>query len=217
MNQKYYVKNSILVLIITLLLTFHYQKTYSLEESSIVEPTIKLEYTTNQKLLETRILKFIDTIDDTLIPLYEYQEDINLNDNYQFLTNFALSFISNHLVNYQEDIITGIPYQYTDDSGNKYTTNKYIPLDLIYEITYSIFQRRYYHISSSSFQLIDNQLPLIADSHSIEMHLEKITKITINENQLFATVKYQEVDIYYQYEFEMTDNHLTIKNLNIEV
>lgn len=218
MKRKYYILNSLLILVITLLLTITNQETYSLEETQMPsKPYLNLQYTKDESLLEDRIFSFINQVDDVIIPLYEYHDELNLNDHYQFLTNFALHFVSKNISNYQDSIIFGEPYQYFNEAGNTATTNYYVPLDLIYEITHSVFNRRYYHITSSNFKIINNHLPLVIDNPSIEMNLEKIINISKKDNLLLATVKYYEVDINYQYEFEITDNRLTIRNLNIEV
>jgi len=209
----------LLTLIVTLLFVSQNKPSYSLEEEPpIIEKlNLDLEYTTDKNKLMNDIHKFIDTIDDTLIPIYEYVEEINLNDNYQLLTRFSLNFILNNQKYYKKDIINGDSYQGIDIYGNKYTTNKYVSLNLIYNITYSIFNRRYYHITNQELTIENSLVPLIGENYPIEMNIEKILNITKKENNLLVNVKYKEFDFYYQYEFEINNQKITLKNLNIEV
>jgi len=217
--MKYYNSLFTLILLVTLLFISQNKPSYSLKENSLLmnSVTLDLEYTMDKAKLQTNIYTFIDQIDDTLIPLYEYQDELNLNDNYQLLTNFALNFISNNLNYYQQKLISGEIYEFTDEFGNESSTNQYVPLDLIYEITSSIFNRKYYYITNKNLTINNNQVPFLAKTHPIEMNIEKIINITPKDSSVFVKVKYQEMDVYYQYEFELTGNKLTIKNLNIEV
>jgi len=209
MNKKYLSSILVLLLVVTVLFTSQNKPSYSLEETSPISQSanLDLEYTTNETILKNNLYNFINLIDDTLIPLYEYNDGLSLNDNYPFMTNFALNFISNNLNYYQSKVIT--------DNSTK--ASRYVPLELIYEITASVFNRRYYHITNQQLTITNGYVSLITESYPIEMNLTTIDNITKNNNQLLVTVKYDEMDFSYQYEFIITDNKLSLKNLNIEV
>lgn len=216
MNKKYLSGILTLILIITILFTSQNKPSYSLEETSEISKIINLdlEYTTNETILKNNLYNYINEIDDTLIPIYEYNDDLSLNDNYRFMTTFAINFISNHLDYYQSKLITGAFYQVPNSNSQN---NKYVPLSLIYEITSSIFDRRYYHITNPELTIINDSIPLITESYPIEMNLTTIKSISKTDNQLLVNVKYQEMDFSYQYEFLIKNNKLTLKNLFIEV
>lgn len=219
MNKKSLTSILTILLIVAILFTSQNKPSYSLEENSPIQKIINLnlEYTNNETILKNNLYNFINEIDDTLIPLYEYNEDLSLNDNYQFMTTFALNFISNHLDYYQNRLISKNVNQPSADSDNITATTKYVPIDLIYEITSLVFNRRYYHITNPELTVTDNAIPLLVESYPIEMNLDNIINISKNNNTLLVNVKYQEMDFYYQYEFLITNKQLTLKNLNIEV
>lgn len=216
MNKKYFVGILTLLLIVTVLFTSQNKSSYSLEENSPISKIINLdlEYTTNETILKNNLFNFINEIDDTLIPIYEYTDDLSLDNNYHFMTTFAINFISNHLDYYESKLITGSSYQVPNSNTQN---NKYIPISLIYEITSSIFNRRYYHITNQEISIVNDSIPLNTESYPIEMNLSSIETITKNNNQLLVNVKYQEMDFSYQYEFLINNNKLILKNLFIEV
>lgn len=207
MNKKNISSILTLLLIVITLFVSQNKTSYSLEEDSPISQSINLdlEYTTNETILKNDLYNFINLIDNTLIPLYEYNDDLSLNDNYQFMTNFALNFISNNLTYYQSQIITNS------------SSEKYVPIDLIYKITNSVFNRRYYHITNPNLTIKNDNILLNTENYPIEMQLANINKLTKNDNQLLVTVKYLEMDFLYQYEFLITNNKLSLKNINIEV
>lgn len=90
------------------------------------------------------LYNYIDIVDDSLIVNSSFNISDKLNENYDFLTNFAISFILNNEEYY--DIKFGDEYVYRDLYGNEFRTNKYINIDKIYEITNQVFGVKYYYI-----------------------------------------------------------------------
>lgn len=115
-----------------------------LEENNTNNIDLVLE--DNDKIDDFRIelLNYIDLVDNRLIPNASFSLSNKLNENYDFMTKFAISFILDNKEYY--DIINGEVCKYTDEYKNVYETSEYIKLDKIYEITGNVFGVEYYYI-----------------------------------------------------------------------
>ena len=58
---------------------------------------------------------YIDLIDNSLFAMSSFSMSDTLNENYDFLIDFAISFILNNEEQYKDDIIVGEEYVYIDD------------------------------------------------------------------------------------------------------
>ena len=138
-----------------------------------------------------------------------------LNDNYDFLTIFAINFILNNEKYYKNDIVLGDYYTY-NDGYNTYTTNKYINIDIIYDITYNILGKNNYYIINDYLTIENNLLPLLLiKDYQFFMDIEEIIDIVKFSNNYEVSVKYKNMDLIYKYIFEEENNQLIIKNIEV--
>ena len=137
-----------------------------------------------------------------------------MNENYDFLTKFAISFILDNSEYY--DIVIGEEYVYYDDYGNEYKTNKYIDVDKIYEITNSVFGVEYYHILNKYLEINNDMLPLlILEEREFNSKIDSILEIKKYDNYIDVIVRYLDNNLDYVYKLEYIDNRLYISDLSI--
>ena len=122
-------------------------------DSNDLKLNIIFNYSPDNKELKDNALNFIDSIDDSIFETFKYDNYSTLNRNYEFLTDFAISFILKNEDFYQNDIKELEEFQYVTDYEKKYNTNKYISLDILYDITDKIFGIRDYTITNKYLNL----------------------------------------------------------------
>lgn len=219
MKSKYIIVIGTILLIVTFVL----KNSYALNEEELNNLNtlnqnnldITLEYTENEIELNDNIYNFINLIDDSLIPTATFNMSDSLNNNYDFLTIFAINFILNNEQYYKDEIIIGQEYTY-NDGYNNYTTNKYINLDTIYDITYNILGKNNYYIINDYLKIENNLVPLLLlKEYNFFMELEKIEDIVKFSNNYEVSVKYKDIDLIYKYIFENIDNRLILSNIEI--
>lgn len=219
MKSKYIIVIGTILLIVTFVL----KNSYALNEEELNNLNtlnqnnldITLEYTENEIELNDNIYNFINLIDDSLIPTATFNMSDSLNNNYDFLTIFAINFILNNEQYYKDEIIIGQEYTY-NDGYNNYTTNKYINLDTIYDITYNILGKNNYYIINDYLKIENNLVPLLLlKEYNFFMELEKIEDIVKFSNNYEVSVKYKDIDLIYKYIFENIDNKLILSNIEI--
>lgn len=210
----------IMVFFITIfLIAFLLNKSYALDENTIEELINNDEISLDIKLDNINdteeVYNFINLIDDSLIPTTTYNMSEQLNNNYDFLTVFAINFILNNEEYYKKDIVIGEDYIY-DDGFNKYVTNKYIHINKIYDITYNILGKNNYYIINEHLKVENNLIPLLlTDNYPFMMEIEKIIDITKFSNNYEVLVKYKNIDLMYKYFFEQKDNIYIINNVEV--
>lgn len=218
-------KSKYIIVIVTILLivTFVLKNSYALNEEELNNLDtlnqnnldITLEYTENETELNNNIYNHINLIDNSLIPTATFNMADKLTDNYDFLTIFAINFILNNEQYYKDEIVIGSEYTY-DDGYNTYTTNKYINLDTIYDITYNILGKNNYYIINDYLKVENNLVPLLLlKNYNFFMELEKIEDIVKFSNNYEVSVKYKDIDLIYKYIFENIDNRLILSNIEI--
>ena len=114
----------IIILIIGILstITLISSNTKALPVSSEIDFTKKITYYEDEDLLVQNIKEFIAQNDDILIALSSYEDGEALSDNYDYMTNIAINYISDNKDNYQDKI-----------------EDNMIDIKYIYEITYNFF------------------------------------------------------------------------------
>ena len=156
--------------------------------------------------------KFIDLIDDSLIPTASFNMSDVLNDNYDFLSVFAINFILNNEEYYKNDIVYGENYVY-DSYGYKCETNKYIDINKIYDITYNILGKKDYYIVNDYLKIENNLVPLLLlNNYSFMMEIDSIVDIVKFSEKYEVIVKYKDIDITYKYIFEKLNDNYIINN-----
>lgn len=190
--------------------------TYAINEeeySNIININLELKNNNNYELLKEEIYNYIDLIDNTLIPLVTTD---NLNNNYEFMTNFAVNFILDNYDYYKSKIEILDNYTYTNDYNNTYNTNNYIDVSYIYDITYKLFNKRDYLITNEYFSIIDNKVSLIRlNDYNFKMEIDKILNINNEDNNLVVEVKYKNIDLIYKYIFIINEDKLILNELSI--
>ena len=207
--------SSLIITIVVFLFVSLFRSSYAKEED-INNISFELYDNENIEILEDNIRYFIDLVDKDIILNSSYNFSSNLNENYDFLTKFAISFVLNNESYF--DITYGDNYNYIDDYGIQYVSNKYINIQDIYNVTNKIFGINYYYITDDNL-IIDNDMVLLVDfdKKDMEMILEDIINIDVSDNYYDVYVKYMNNDLVYVYRFEKAlNNRLYISNLNIE-
>lgn len=178
--------------------------------------TISLDLYNNndQNSFKNELYNYIDIIDDSLISNSSFVMSDKLSENYDFLTKFAISFILDNDEYY--DITLMDEYVYTDMYGNEFSTNKYIDIDKIYEITDSVFGVGYYYILNDYIDINNDMVSLLElDNREFDVEIEKIVNIDRYDKYVDVVVKYMDNELEYVYRFEYIDNRLFVSDLII--
>lgn len=184
--------------------------------ADIEEDMIKIDLynNINKDILSNDIKNFIDLVDNDIIINSSYNMSNTLNQNYDFLTRFVSSFVLNNSEYF--NIKTGDNYKYIDDYGREYTTDKYIDIDLFYDITKRIFGVEYFYILDDGLVIEDKVLLVDMEEDNFNMEIDTINKIDSYNNYYLVYVRYSDMDIDYIYRFDiLSDNRLVINNLSI--
>lgn len=199
-----------------MLLTFFVGSSFALDEETIDsletignnESNISLNDINNKE----EVYRFIDLIDDSLIPTASFNMSDKLNDNYDFLTIFAINFILNNEEYYKNDIVYGESYVYSNDVNIK--TNKYINIDKLYDVTYNILGKKDYYIVNNYLKVENDFIPLLlVDSYPFIMEIDNVDDVVKFSNNYEVLVKYKDMDMTYKYIFEKNDNGYYISNI----
>lgn len=210
------IKYMIIFVVFGLILTFCINNSFALDEEMIEKlnnvETENLNITLENIEDTEEVYKFIDLIDNSLIPTATFDMSDTLNDNYDFLTIFAINFILNNEEYYKDNIIQKENYIYNDT----YITNKYIDINNIYDITYNILGKKNYYIINEYLEVENNLIPLLLiEEYSFMMELDKIENIVKFANNYEVSVKYKNIDLTYKYIFEKMDNIYIINNIQV--
>lgn len=207
MKKKYIIVFIILLLGIILKIV---NKSYAYETQSINEEKINLTIMFSDNL-ENDLYKYIDFIDNSLIPTANFTYSSQLIDNYEFFTIFAIKLILANPDYFKDEIYTLDMVKY-----NNFETNKYVDIETIYNITNSIFGKKDYIILNDYLKNYDRKIPLLLDDdYNCDMEIEKILDIEEENNLINVSVKYKNLDIIYIYEFINNNNQLLLKNLKV--
>ena len=190
----------------------------SFANDNVVEDNfnINLEYNEDRNILKNDLFNYIDLIDNSLFAMSSFNMSDTLNENYDFLMDFAISFILNNEEIYKDDIVLGDEYVYIDDFGNKYSTNKYVNIELIYEITNSIFGKRDYVVINNYLDIKNDLVPLLLIKDNVSfMDIDNIIDVYLFGNKYNVYVKYKDIDLEYTYVFDKMDERLILNNILI--
>ena len=161
---------------------------------------------------EKELYNYIDIVDDSLIVNSSFNISDKLNENYDFLTSFAISFILDNEEYY--DILVEDEYVYRDLYGNEFTTNKYINVDKIYEITEQVFGVEYYYILNDYINIDGDMIPLLRlEKRDFDVVIDDILNIDRYDEYIDVIVRYVDNELEYVYRFEYMDNRLVIGDL----
>lgn len=178
---------------------------------------LNLEYNEDKNIFKNDLYNYIDLIDNSLFAMSSFSMSDTLNENYDFLIDFAISFILNNEEQYKDDIIVGEEYVYIDDFGNKYTSNRYVNIELIYDITNSIFGKRDYVVINEQINVSNNLIPLLLIKDNVSfMDISEISDYSLFGNKYNVYVKYRDIDLEYIYVFDNIDGRLILNNVLVE-
>ena len=209
----------IVFLSIPVIVFITHKKTYGFKPETEEKQTInlRLNYDNNKDTLTNNIFEFINLIDNSLFSsMNNNKYDFNLNENYEFMTDFAINFILNNKNYYSSNIKQLDTFKYEID-GNIYETNEYVDEDIIYDITNSIFNVKNYYITNDYLKVINNEDSLIDFNNKVDMEIEKINEINIIDNSIFVEVSYNNINYFYIYEFNIENNQLFLVNIDVGV
>jgi len=207
-------KNKVIIILGVLIIFLFVVKNSFANPVDEEEFSLLLQNNSDVEILKRDIFNYIDLVDDNIIPNSSYVMSNKLNENYDFLTKFAISFILDNDKYF--DIVSLDNYVYKDEYGREFRTDKYIDINTIYEITYQVFGVSYYYILNDYLKIENDLVPLIQiDEYDFNMELDKIIDIDILDNYYDVTVKYKDIDLDYIYRFELLDNRLIINNLSV--
>ena len=178
-----------IIIIIVSLCSIIIKNTFAIEETKLYQNTQVIENNTNGEILYNNIYNFISRNDDILISLATYEESIILNENYDFLLNFAINYIIDNKEYYKEKIV-----------------NKQINKEEIYKITNNIFGVSYFYINDKK------EIKLEKDERRFNLKIEKID-YEKKEDTLYVNVKYD--NIAYKYTLEEKKDRYIIKNIEV--
>lgn len=189
----------IIILIIGILstITLISSNTKALPVSSEIDFTKKITYYEDEDLLVQNIKEFIAQNDDILIALSSYEDGEVLSDNYDYMTNIAINYISDNKDNYQDKI-----------------EDNMIDIKYIYEITYNFFGKKNYYIKDQ----IDNKIPLIKINKRFKMNLDSIKIKIIKNNNIEAYTRYilGKETMNYKYIFKIENNEIYLENIEVD-
>lgn len=199
-------KNKIFVYSLFLVfMTFIFVSIFRDSYANIEEDKIKLDLynNSNMEILKDDMLEFIDLVDDEIFVNSSFNMSSKLNENYDFLNNFVISFVLDNSEYF--------------DVGYLNDGNSYISMDTFYDITHRIFGVEYYYILDENIVMDDNVL-LVRNNYvsDIEMEIDDVIKILVNDGYYDVYVKYIDNELQYVYRFDIiSDNRLVISNLSI--
>ena len=134
--------------------------------------------------------------DNLLIGLPSFEISNTLNENYDYIVRFAQNYILDNKDKYQEKII-----------------NNYIDIEEIYMITDDFFGKRDFYINN----ITNNKVLLTKDDRRFGMNIKNLTISEITTDIAIANVEYtnEYTTITYKYTFEILDNKMIIKNIEV--
>lgn len=214
-------KKNIIVIVTLFMLgvTLFVSDKKSFANDNVIEDNfnLNLEYNEDKNIFKNDLYNYIDLIDNSLFAMSSFSMSDTLNENYDFLIDFAISFILNNEEQYKDDIIVGEEYVYIDDFGNKYTSNRYVNIELIYDITNSIFGKRDYVVINEQINVSNNLVPLLLIKDNVSfMDISEISDYSLFGNKYNVYVKYRDIDLEYIYVFDNIDGRLILNNVLVE-
>ena len=177
-----------------------------------------LFYKEDYNELENNIKVYLKDIDYLIYNNSDYTTYNTLSDNYEFMINFALDYISINKDKYNDKIVIKDNYNYIDRYNNSLSTNEYISIDTIYDITYKYFGKKDFIILNDNVNVIDNYISLSSNKFIIpNLEINNIS-ISKEEDKVIAKIKYvNDNNTTYYFIFNNIDGILKITNVEVEV
>ena len=177
-----------------------------------------LFYKEDYNELENNIKVYLKDIDYLIYNNSDYTTYNTLSDNYEFMINFALDYISINKDKYNDKIVIKDNYNYIDRYNNSLSTNEYISIDIIYDITYKYFGKKDFIILNDNVNVIDNYISLSSNKFIIpNLEINNIS-ISKEEDKVIAKIKYvNDNNTTYNFIFNNIDGILKITNVEVEV
>ena len=177
-----------------------------------------LFYKEDYNELENNIKVYLKDIDYLIYNNSDYTTYNTLSDNYEFMINFALDYISINKDKYNDKIVIKDNYNYIDRYNNSLSTNEYISIDTIYDITYKYFGKKDFIILNDNVNVIDNYISISSNKFIIpNLEINNIS-ISKEEDKVIAKIKYvNDNNTTYYFIFNNIDGILKITNVEVEV
>ena len=177
-----------------------------------------LFYKEDYNELENNIKVYLKDVDYLIYNNSDYTTYNTLSDNYEFMINFALDYISINKDKYNDKIVIKDNYNYIDRYNNSLSTNEYISIDTIYDITYKYFGKKDFIILNDNVNVIDNYISLSSNKFIIpNLEINNIS-ISKEEDKVIAKIKYvNDNNTTYYFIFNNIDGILKITNVEVEV
>lgn len=175
-----------------------------------------LFYKEDSNQLSEDIKKYISDIDYLIYNNSEFSVYDNLSDNYEFMVDFAIDYICMHKDKYKEKIVLLEPYKYIDKHHYNKSTNEYIDIDTIYDITNKYFGVKDFVILNKNVNIINKYISLSSTTkNKIYLEIERINIIEEND-KVIASIKYKnDIETNYIYTFKINNNILKIYNVEV--
>lgn len=204
----------ILVVISSILIIYSiFKKTYAYDYKDY---DYTLFYKKDKEELTNDIKNYIGDIDYLIYNNSDFSIYNNLSDNYEFMVNFAIDYISTHKDKYQDKIVLLETFKYTDEHNHNKVTNEYIDIDTIYDITNKYFGIKEFLILNNNINIINKYISLSSNTNN-DVDLD-IYSIDIEEvgSVVQANIKYtNDSSTNYIYTFRIDNNILKLYNVEV--
>ena len=201
------------LLILSILSFLLINNTFAIEENNPAINPYFIYYQDNSNKLNRDLTTYIETLDDILIPISSFDFSPILVENYNFLVDFAIRYIADHQKYYQDKITIYNDHSFT---YNGISTNKYIDLALIYEITDIFFAKRDFYIINNNVENYQNKISLLVKrSTTFKAKINQIKDLTLKDDLLSLKVYYDDNSTYKYYFKILTDKRLVIYNVEL--
>lgn len=212
MNKK--ILLIILIMISSVFIIFNiFKKTYAYDYKDY---DYTLFYKEDKEELTGDIKKYIYDIDYLIYNNSDFSIYDSLSDNYEFMVDFAIDYISTHKDRYQDKIVLLEAFKYTDNRYHDKVTNEYIDIDTIYDITDKYFGIKDFLILNDNINKIDKYISLSGNtSKDIDLDIYSVD-IEEKDNNLLVNIKYEnDLTTNYIYTFRIDNNILTLSNVEV--
>jgi len=204
----------ILVVISSILIIYSiFKKTYAYDYKDY---DYTLFYKEDREELTSDIERYIYDIDYLIYNNSDFSIYDSLTDNYEFMVDFAIDYISTHKDKYQDKIVLLEAFKYTDNHYQDKITNEYIDIDTIYDITNKYFGIKDFLILNDNINIIDKYISLSSNTNNdIDLDIYSIDIIE-DSSVVQASIKYtNDLNTNYIYTFKIDNNILKLSNVEV--
>lgn len=212
MNKK--IISITLIVVASVFIIFSiFKKTYAYDYKDY---DYTLFYKEDRKELTSDIERYIYDIDYLIYNNSDFSIYDNLNNNYEFMVNFAIDYINTHKDKYQDKIVLLEAFKYTDNHHHDKVTNEYIDIDTIYDITNKYFGVKDFVILNNNINIINKYVSLSSTTNKdIDLNIYSID-IEKKDSVVQANIKYtDDSSTNYIYTFKIDNNILKLSNVEV--